>query len=267
MAQSSSVGASVDMYVMIIGGTIMLFLLASGIIIFMVMYQRRMLEHKISVQVAETKHQQELFYSTLEAIEDERIRVARDLHDEIGASLGLMRLLVGQMPTAKVPAIEEASAQYKQLIDNTINNVRRISNDLLPQGLEEAGLAFAIEGLCDKILSVSDVDIALRIDNTIVNFGNIINLAVYRLLQELLNNAIKHSEATLIEIELKKENSILKLNYTDNGKGFDFEQAYKKKSLGLKNIETRTKVLNGTAKFETKPDAGLKVRIEIPLTH
>ncbi len=267
MAQSSSVGASVDMYVMIIGGTIMLFLLASGIIIFMVMYQRRMLEHKISVQAAETKHQQELFYSTLEAIEDERIRVARDLHDEVGASLGLMRLLVGQIPATKVPEIQEASTQYKQLIDSTIDNVRRISNDLLPQGLEEAGLAFAIEGLCDKILSVSDIDIALDIDSKVTNLGNIINLAAYRLLQELLNNAVKHSGATLVEINIKKENSILKINYTDNGKGFDFEQAYKKKSLGLKNIETRTKVLNGTATFETHLNAGLKVRIEIPLMH
>jgi signal transduction histidine kinase len=267
MAQSPSVGASVDMYVMIIGGTIMLFLLASGIIIFMVMYQRRMLEHKISVQLAEAKHQQELFYNTLEAIEDERIRVARDLHDEVGASLGLMRLLAGQIPATKEPEIEAASNQYKQLIDSTIDNVRRISNDLLPQGLEEAGLAFAIEGLCDKIVNVSDIDIELHIDNHMTNLGNIINLAVYRLLQELLNNAVKHSEATLIEISIKKEDSILKINYRDNGKGFDFEQAYKKKSLGLKNIETRTKVLNGTSKFETQPNAGLKVRIEIPLTH
>lgn len=267
MAQSASVGASVDMYVMIIGGTIMLFLLASGIIIFMVMYQRRMLEHRISVQTAETKHQQELFYSTLEAIEDERIRVARDLHDEVGASLGLMRLLVGQMPTTKVSEIEETSTQYKQLIDSTINNVRRISNDLLPQGLEEAGLAFAIEGLCDKIVSASDIDIDLCVDPKVANLGNIINLAVYRLLQELLNNAMKHSEATLIEIIIQKEHSKLKINYSDNGKGFDFAEAYKKKSLGLKNIETRTKVLNGTAQFETQPNAGLKVRIEIPLTH
>jgi signal transduction histidine kinase len=267
MAQSSSVGASVDMYVMIIGGTIMLFLLASGIIIFMVMYQRRMLEHRITVQAAETKHQQELFYSTLEAIEDERIRVARDLHDEVGASLGLMRLLVGQMPVSNVPEMEAANTQYKELIDSTINNVRRISNDLLPQGLEEAGLAFAVEGLCEKILSVSDIDIDLSIDTHVNNLGNIISLAVYRLLQELLNNTIKHSEATLIEIEVKKEHSKLKINYADNGKGFDFEQAYKKKSLGLKNIETRTQVLSGTVKFETQPNAGLKVRIEIPLTH
>ncbi|RYU93467.1 sensor histidine kinase [Emticicia agri] len=267
MAQSSSVGASVDMYMMIIGGTIMLFLLASGIIIFMVMYQRRMLEHRITVQAAETKHQQDLFYSTLEAIEDERIRVARDLHDEVGASLGLMRLLAGKIPPTKVPEIEAASTQYKQLIDSTIDNVRRISNDLLPQGLDEVGLAFALEGLCEKVLSVSDINIDLKIDRNLPSFGNIINLAVYRLLQELLNNAVKHSEATLIEIEVRKELSVLKINYADNGKGFDLVQAYKKKSLGLKNIEIRTQVLNGSAQFETQPNAGLKVRIEIPLNH
>lgn len=266
MAQSSTVGASVDMYVMIIGGTIMLFLLASGIIIFMVLYQRRMLEHKMSVQEAENKHQQELFYGTLEAIEGERKRLARDLHDEVGASLSVMRLLVGEMTARKVPEMETAGSRYKELIDNTIDNVRRISNDLLPQGLEEFGLAYAIEGLCEKILAVSEIDIQLNIGN-LSNISNTINLAAYRLLQELLNNAVKHSEASEILIEVSKENSVLLLNYADNGKGFDFTQAYQKRSLGLKNIETRTKVLNGTTKFETSPNAGLKVRIEIPLPH
>ncbi|HEY1057080.1 MAG TPA: histidine kinase, partial [Emticicia sp.] len=175
MAQSSSVGASVDMYVMIIGGTIMLFLLASGIIIFMIMYQRRMLEHKISVQAAETKHQQELFYGTLEAIEGERKRLARDLHDEVGASLSVMRLLVGEMASTKASEMEVAGTKYKQLIDNTIDNVRRISNDLLPQGLEEFGLAYAIEGLCEKILDVVDIDIQLNMGD-LSTISNTLNL-------------------------------------------------------------------------------------------
>jgi signal transduction histidine kinase len=266
MAQSPSVGASVDMYVMTIGGTIMLFLLASGIIIFMVLYQRRMLEHRISIQLAEAKHQQELFYGTLEAIEGERKRLARDLHDEVGASLSLMRLLVGEMSAKKNQEIEEAGSRYKQLIDNTIDNVRRISNDLLPQGLEEFGLAYAVEGLCEKILTVADIDIQLNVGN-LTGMSNTINLAAYRLLQELLNNAVKHAEASEIIIELKKETSTLLINYADNGKGFDFDQAYKKMSLGLKNIETRTKVLNGSCNFETSPNAGLKVRIQIPLPH
>lgn len=255
------------MYVMTIGGTIMLFLLAGGIIIFMVLYQRRMLEHKITVQAAESKHQQELFYGTLEAIEGERKRLARDLHDEVGASLSVMRLMVGEMSASKAKEMEEAVHKYKQLVDNTIDNVRRISNDLLPQGLEEFGLVYAIEGLCEKIMEVSDVDIQLNIGN-LSGISNTINLAAYRLLQELLNNAVKHSEASAIIIELGKErNSNLLINYTDDGKGFDFMQAYQKRSLGLKNIETRTKVLNGTSKFETSPNAGLKVRIEIPLPH
>lgn len=266
MAQSPSIGASVDMYVMTIGGTIMLFLLAGGIIIFMILYQRRMLEHRISVQAAEAKHQQELFYGTLEAIEGERKRLARDLHDEVGASLSVMRLLVGEMSARKTPEMEEAGNKYKLLIDNTIDNVRRISNDLLPQGLEEFGLSYAIEGLCEKIMEVSDADIQLNI-GVLDGISNTINLAAYRLLQELLNNAVKHSEASEIIIDLGKEQSNLVINYKDNGKGFDFIQAYQKRSLGLKNIETRTKLLNGTSKFETSPNAGLKVSIEIPLPH
>lgn len=245
----------------------MLFLLASGIIIFMVLYQRRMLEHRMSIQAAETKHQQELFYGTLEAIEGERKRLARDLHDEVGASLSVMRLLVNEVATfAEKPSeLEKSSSKYKTIIDNTIDNVRRISNDLLPQGLEEFGLEYAVEGLCEKIMDVSDIEVRLS-RKDVKNINNTISLAVYRLLQELLNNAVKHSEASLIEINIRKHNSDLLLSYSDNGKGFNFNEAYQKRSLGLKNIETRTKVLNGTAKFETRPNAGLKVEIQIPLS-
>jgi len=237
----------------------MLFMMATGIVIFMVLYQRRMLEHRMSIQEAEAKHQQELFYSTIEAIEQERKRLARDLHDEVGASLSVMRLLVNDATTKTA----ESNKQHKQLIDSTIDNVRRISNDLLPQGLEEFGLAYAIESLCEKVMDVSDMDIRLHIGDT-GQPSNSVNLTVYRLLQELLNNAVKHAEATEIELKIGKENGILKITYADNGKGFDFAEAYQKRSLGLKNIEARTRMLNGKTNFETTINAGLKVEIEIP---
>lgn len=173
------------------------------------------------------------FNSTLEGIESERKRLARDLHDEIGAALSAMRLLVGQMPAeSKVSSgITVLTDKYKSLIDETIDNVRRISNDLLPSGLEEFGLGYAIEGLCEKSQELTEADIHWQVED-IPEAGSKLNLMVYRLIQELLNNTIKYAEATQIEILIIKQGEQLMLHYIDNGKGFDFEAAYRKKKPG-----------------------------------
>jgi signal transduction histidine kinase len=215
----------------------------------------------------ELKYQQELINSTLEGIESERKRLARDLHDEIGAALSAMRLLVGQMPAeAKVfSEVTVLTDKYKSLIDTTIDNVRRISNDLLPSGLEEFGLNYAIEGLCEKSLELTDTDINWAVED-IPQASSQLNLMVYRLVQELLNNTIKYAEATQIEISITKEANQLLLSYSDNGRGFNYDEAYQKKSLGLKNIETRTRMFEGTLEFKTQPNEGISVKISVPLT-
>ena len=262
MAQSPSL----DLYVLLFGGTIAMLLLASGVIGFILLYQRRIIRQDLAFKEAEAKHQQNLYQGTLEAIENERKRLARDLHDEVGAALSVLRLLVGQMQQnpVEIKVLVATSDKCKMLIDSTIDNVRRISNDLLPQGLEEFGLPYAVEGLCEKTVEISKIDIRLKAEN-VAEINTKISIIVYRLIQELLNNAVKHSEATTIDLLLKKEQNELIFEYTDNGKGFDFAEAYEKRSLGLKNIETRTKMINGTTKFETKPNEGLKLEVRIPI--
>ncbi len=262
MAQSSPV----ELYVLLFGGTIAMILLASGVVGFILLYQRRIIRQDLAFKEAEAKHQRELYQGTLEAIETERKRLARDLHDEVGASLSALRLLVGQIQqdTSKNDVIGSIGSKSKLLIDNTIENVRRISNDLLPQGLEEFGLGYSVEGLCEKTMELSDIIIYLKADN-LTTIDTKKSLVVYRLIQELLNNAVKHSEAESVSITLKTDNNLLEIEYKDDGKGFVFEEAYQKRSLGLKNIETRTKMLNGTTKFETQPNEGLKLNVSIPL--
>lgn len=262
MAHSSPL----DLYVLLFGGTIAMMLLASGVVGFILLYQRRIIRQDLAFKEAETKHQRELYHGTLEAIETERKRLARDLHDEVGASLSALRLLVGQMQqnSTEESNIETISTKSKILIDSTIDNVRRISNDLLPQGLEEFGLAYSVEGLCEKTMELSDINIHLKVD-ILIEIDTKRSLIVYRLIQELLNNAVKHSEAESVHLNLKTGDKTLEIEYKDNGKGFDFAEAYQKRSLGLKNIETRTKMINGITKFETQPNEGLKLNVSIPL--
>lgn len=263
MVQSSS---EIDLYLAIFGGSFVMLLLVGCVVGFIVLYQRRLFRQELNFKKMEVQYQQELIDSTLEGIESERRRLARDLHDEIGAALSAMRLLVGQIPAeSKVSAdVTVLTDKYKLLIDNTIDSVRRISNDLLPSGLEEFGLNYAIEGLCEKSLELTDADIQWTVQD-IPESGSKLNLMVYRLVQELLNNTIKYAEATQIEISITKPEKQLLLHYIDNGKGFDYEEAYRKKSLGLKNLETRARMFDGTLEFKTQPNAGVSVKVSVPL--
>ncbi|MEZ4903408.1 MAG: histidine kinase [Spirosomataceae bacterium] len=262
MATSS---ATLDLYLAIFGGSFVMLLLVGCVVGFIVLYQKRLFRQELMFKKMELKYQQELINSTLEGMESERKRLSRDLHDEIGAALSTMRLLVGQMPAESrtSPDIVLLTDKYKALIDNTIDNVRRISNDLLPNGLEEFGLSYAIEGLCEKSLELTDADINWSIED-IPEASSQLNLMIYRIIQELLNNTIKYAEATQIDILITKGEHQLLLHYTDNGKGFDYEDAYKKKSLGLKNIETRIRMFDGTLVFNTRPNEGISVKATIP---
>jgi signal transduction histidine kinase len=263
MVQSSS---EIDLYLAIFGGTFVMLLLVGCVVVFMILYQKRLFRQELTFKKMELKYQQELINSTIEGIESERKRLARDLHDEIGAALSAMRLLVGQMhlKSKSAPEISDLADKYKSLIDNTIDSVRRISNDLLPSGLEEFGLSYAIEGLCEKSLELTDADINWSVKD-IPQAHSTLNLMMYRLVQELLNNSIKYAEATQIEIVIEPVDNELCLHYTDNGRGFDYEEAYQKKSLGLKNIETRTRMFDGTLQYITQPNQGTSVTVRVPL--
>lgn len=258
---------AVDLYVLVFGGALALSLLVASIVGFVLLYQRRVSEQELVVKQMELTMQQEVVYRTLDAVEDERKRVARDLHDEIGASLSAMRLLVAQLSLVVPPSteVEGLTTRFKTVIDDTIDNIRRISNDLLPQGLAELGLTYALEGLCENTMALTDVDVTLRVENEAA-LPMRTSLIVYRLMQELLNNALKHAEASEIALQLLFNNEHLLLQYNDNGKGFDFDEAYRQRSFGLKNIETRAQMLRGSVEFYTRPQQGLQVKVQIPLT-
>jgi signal transduction histidine kinase len=260
MVQSSSL----DIYILLLGGTLMTFLLAGGMVAFMVSYKRRLLQQNLQMREMEIKHQQDLFYSNLESMENERKRISQDLHDEVGAALSTTRLLVSQIEeNTNSPKSNVFSEEAKQMIDNTIANVRRISNDMLPLGLEDFGLEYAIEELCDKIMMASKIEIDFE-PQELQRFDVKKELVIYRIVQELLNNTLKHAHATKVDVYMVKS-STLAIIYHDNGIGFEYPVPHKKAGLGVKNVESRVKMLNGEITILTKPNEGMKVDIIIPI--
>jgi signal transduction histidine kinase len=256
--------SQIDVYILLFGGTLLMFLLAGMLLFFVTSYQKRLLRNKADVEKMKVRHQLDLFQSSIDAMEDERRRVSRDLHDEIGAALSVLRLQVGQMNVDKDFNPEKAQnliVGSKQLIDNTIENVRRISNDMLPSGLEEFGLKYAIEMLCDKIEGASKLVIHLNIDG-LQRMDKRLELSLYRILQELLNNTLKHANATEANINFKTENQQLTITYQDNGQGFNFEKL-SKRGLGLNNIESRVSMIHGQLKYMTDLEKGMRVVLTV----
>ena len=255
--------SQIDIYILLFGGTLLMFLLAGMLLFFVTSYQKRLLRNKAEVETMKSRHQLDLFQSSIDAMEDERRRVSRDLHDEIGAALSMLRLQVGQLNFAKETVTEKIIVGSKQLIDSTIENVRRISNDMLPHGLDEFGLKYALEMLCDKIESASSLVINLNLHN-LERLENRLELALYRILQELLNNTLKHAQASEVNINFIADNQQLTITYRDNGKGFDIE-ALTKRGLGLKNIESRVNMIHGKLTYIPTVEKGVEVVIGIRL--
>lgn len=252
--------SQIDVYILLFGGTLLMFLLAGMLLFFVTSYQKRLLRNKADVEKMKVRHQLDLFQSSIDAMEDERRRVSRDLHDEIGAALSVLRLQIGQMNIDKY--INSEKTQHlilgsKQLIDHTIENVRRISNDMLPSGLEEFGLKYALEMLCDKVENASKLVINLNL-NGLKRMDNRLELSLYRILQELLNNTLKHANATAVNIEFTPDNQQLTITYRDNGRGLDLEKL-NKRGLGLNNIESRVNIIQGKMEYETNLEEGMGI--------
>lgn len=232
--------ASSNLGLMIIIATLAMFIMALSIIVFAVLYQQKMRRKRQEMIQMELNYKNEMVQATLDAKELEQRRIAIELHDDIGSSLTALKLSF-----ASLPIDEEERRLLNEGVQNTINKVRSLSNRLLPTILEELGLIPAVKSLVNtlsnQIPNVQFSIIAVN-DPTHDSQTREVSLAVYRILQELLNNILKYAEATIIEIVLEQNEEGIQLSVVDNGKGFvpTKEDKRKSQSLRLKYIESRS---------------------------
>jgi signal transduction histidine kinase len=211
------------------------------------------------------KWQQERISAEIETLENERKRIAEDLHDELGPMLSAIKLQINHLePTDEFDQtiLDKSSGQ----IDFIIERFRDISYNLLPNTLVRKGLKYAIEEYIYKMQRASNLAITFSGVNTIpLPQESEINL--YRIVQEIVHNAVKHSRASVLKISLQfnKKNELV-LTTEDNGVGFvNTKESEKNNGLGLLNLSSRVDVLNGTIECISTPGLGTKYFIKIPL--
>ena len=209
--------------------------------------------------------------SMLEGQEIERKRLSKEIHDGLGPLLSTIRLNLESLSSQFVENQANATVHHKldniyHLIDTLAHDMRDLSHALMPKVLEDFGLGAALESLCNHFSDLETVELFYYDGGFSERLNKSIELNLYRIAQELLNNAIKHSGATKINLQLIRHLQSIVLMVEDNGIGFDKEQAVgANQGIGLKNIQTRTKMLGGTFFIDTLKGEGTTATCEIPL--
>lgn len=249
-----------EIYILIGFSIAIMLVLAVAFIIFYFLSQRKMFLQKM-------KSQEQLIQHTIMAQEEERSRIAKDMHDEIGSKLNVISLHTQQLKNlmSNHTGMLESIGFITETIHDTIGTTRRIAHDLLPPTLEEFGLYEATQELCDAYTSTGKLDISLDADRNCVIDNRLIELNLFRILQELVNNSLKHGHAKKIEIKCAFNNGQLQISYKDNGKGFDSTQKRKSKGLGMNSIDSRIKIIKGKWDYSSSPGNGMEAQIYLSL--
>lgn len=204
------------------------------------------------------------FKEVIDAEENERSRIARELHDGLGQLLSAARLNVAALEDA-VPKEDKPDLDRSlKIIDEACSEVRNISHNMMPSALIRLGLMPAIR---EVVLNVNAAR-GLRIDfstNVETSLGRSLDITIYRIVQEILNNMIRHSKADLINLSITKNESDLEIMIRDNGIGFDTDKIKESKGMGWKNIFSRISMLDGTIKLESELQKGTLVYINLKL--
>jgi signal transduction histidine kinase len=222
-------------------------------------------------RLKQQRTQQELFARRLiESQESERKRIAAELHDSLGQNLLLIKnsALVG---LNALPADHPTRQHLADISDKTslaLDEVRQIAHNLRPYQLERFGLTAALEHMMRQVKTSSDIDFITRIDDVDGLFPQEAEVSIYRIVQECVNNVIKHSEASEAWLQIKRTQGGLQIMCTDNGKGFDPKAAAQASAsgFGLTGIAERVHLLGGNFVLQATPGHGAKVSILIEAT-
>ena len=221
-----------------------------------------MIKNQVDLRKLHDDRQADLLNAVFETQEIERKRLAEDLHDSVGQVLSAIKLNLHRLDKTCVnESAQNLFVDTRKLADECIQEIRNIIQNVLPPVLTDYGLGEALEGLCVKVQQTTDVKVELDNNLDKARFTSGIDLAFYRIAQELFSNAIKHSGATKIHVAIKKEGGYLVMEFKDNGKGFNISNV--KHGFGLKNLESRVQLINGEINIYTKPQNGTITIIKV----
>lgn len=230
-------------------------------------YTKHRLKQKSRLQQEIMRQQEIATKAVLTAEEDERKRIARDLHDGVGQmmSAAKMNLSAFESDINLMNTQHQASlSKIISLVDESCKEIRSFSHKMIPNALLESNLGLAVRDFVDKIDKKS-LQVHLYTENMEERMGSNMETILYRIIQECVNNVIKHADATKLDISIIKDEKLLTVTIEDNGKGFDPMNKDRFQGIGLKNIHTRVEYLKGTIDIDSAPGRGTVISLLVPL--
>lgn len=236
-------------------GTMGMLVLTVGLVLFIIFHQRKVSRYQRTLQKMEEDQHKILLNASIKLQEEERQRLAADLHDDAGPLLATARLYLNENLVNQDKATQLQSIfQARQIIDDTIQLVRNISHSLMPPTLKNFGLESAVNDLFQKISGSGTMNASSRFHDYKDRLKTEKELIVFRIVQELVNNILKHSNASFIHLTQNVHGDKFYMRIHHDGRGIiqsDFEKLNKSNiGLGLKNISSRLRVVHGNIHFE-----------------
>lgn len=247
-------------YVLIIGAVALL-------VIFILSYLNYRNKQKLQQQrISELETEKQLLatQSLLKGQEDERSRLAKDLHDGLGGLLSGVKLQLGAMKGNLILTEENGRAFNNALnkLDESISEMRRVAHNMMPEALLNMGLKQALQDFCDGLAESQSFSITCEFYGLEQRMAPSVEIVLYRIIQELMNNAVKHSGASIILAQVIRQQDHVTITIEDNGKGFDTTNLENMRTAGLRNIRSRVNYLHGSMDIKAAPGKGTSIHID-----
>jgi len=238
--------------------------------LFTILYLRQRARHERVVsqqKIIQLEEEKKLMAARLlvEGQEEERKRIAMELHDGLGVSLSATRMQFSTIMD-KSPENKELIERATKMLEQASGDVRKISHNMMPGLLTKLGFYEAVEDLFEKISDTGDIRVMCNITGDQERLPGNREIMLYRIVQELVNNTLKHAGASVMSIRIQILPEALDITYSDDGRGFDYEKALESGSLGLKSIMSRVDFLNGKISVDTQTGKGAAFHIVVPVT-
>lgn len=236
---------------------------ALAVIWFFGFAQKKIINSVLKQKEIEIEFQKELLTNTIKVQENERTRIARELHDDIGSSLNVANINIHLLRKTNVsPEVLEVIQRIEDAVIKSSNRTRTISHELMPPVFQNFGLVHALNEFVFQLNESSEINYSITNTKAIELKENFKLLHIYRIIQELINNSVKHTEAKNVNISFEKVDSDVILKYKDDGVGTILNE--KSNGLGINNIKTRCELLQGKIDIDSTPGKGYSIHIKFP---
>jgi len=234
-------------------------------------HRKKLAEQQAAIQkekITSMEKQQQVasLQSMINGQETERIRIAKDLHDGLGGIFSTVKMHYSTLPH-ELPEVKNNPVYYKtlDLINNAADELRKVAHNMMPEVLMKVGLVEALKDFCNNISASKLLKISLQTFGMEKRLGSSTEIMIFRIIQELINNIIKHAYAAEAIIQFNREANRLSITIEDNGRGFNTKEAEEKATMGIATVKNRVDYLNGKLTIDSRRDIGTTVMIDLLL--